>query len=78
MNLSLDNIFIYVFNMRQVLGMDPLPVQQKVFRRDRSGRKRRRSGGEQADSESELLGIVSGDTIVTLDFVFIKVIVVKW
>lgn len=32
--------------------MDPLPVQQKVFRRDRSGRKRRRSGGEQADSES--------------------------
>lgn len=36
----------------QVLGMDPLPTQQKVFRRDRSARKRRRSGGEQADSES--------------------------
>lgn len=33
--------------------MDPLPVQQKVFRRDRSARKRRRSGGEQADSESK-------------------------
>lgn len=32
--------------------MEPLPVQQKVFRRDRSARKRRRSGGEQADSES--------------------------
>lgn len=32
--------------------MDPLPAQQKVFRRDRSARKRRRSGGEQADSES--------------------------
>lgn len=35
--------------------MDQLPAQQKVFRRDRSGRKRRRSGGEQADSESELM-----------------------
>lgn len=32
--------------------MDPLPTQQKLFRRDRSARKRRRSGGEQADSES--------------------------
>lgn len=32
--------------------MEPLPVQQKVFRRDRFTRKRRRSGGEQADSES--------------------------
>lgn len=32
--------------------MDPLPVLQKVYRRDRSARKRRRSGGEQADSES--------------------------
>ncbi|XP_018334589.1 zinc finger RNA-binding protein [Agrilus planipennis] len=37
----------------KVLGMDPLPAQQKVFRRDRSARKRRRSGGEQADSESD-------------------------
>lgn len=33
--------------------MDPLPVLQKVYRRDRSARKRRRSGGEQADSESK-------------------------
>ncbi|CAH0552579.1 unnamed protein product [Brassicogethes aeneus] len=37
----------------KVLGMDPLPTQQKLFRRDRSARKRRRSGGEQADSESD-------------------------
>ncbi|XP_063906580.1 zinc finger RNA-binding protein isoform X3 [Zophobas morio] len=37
----------------KVLGMEPLPTQQKVFRRDRSARKRRRSGGEQADSESD-------------------------
>lgn len=35
--------------------MDPLPAQQKVFRRDRSARKRRRSGGEQADSESKII-----------------------
>ncbi|XP_044263086.1 zinc finger RNA-binding protein isoform X1 [Tribolium madens] len=40
----------------KVLGMDPLPTQQKVFRRDRSARKRRRSGGEQADSESVVIG----------------------
>lgn len=32
--------------------MDPLPAPQKVFRRDRSARKRRRSGGEQEGSES--------------------------
>ncbi|XP_017781830.1 PREDICTED: zinc finger RNA-binding protein isoform X2 [Nicrophorus vespilloides] len=38
----------------KVLGMDQLPIQQKVFRRDsRSARKRRRSGGEQPDSESD-------------------------
>ncbi|XP_018575863.1 zinc finger RNA-binding protein isoform X3 [Anoplophora glabripennis] len=36
----------------KVLGMDPLPAPQKVFRRDRSARKRRRSGGEQEGSES--------------------------
>ncbi|KAJ8980353.1 hypothetical protein NQ317_019240 [Molorchus minor] len=35
------------------LGMDPLPAPQKVFRRDRSARKRRRSGGEQEGSESD-------------------------
>lgn len=40
--------------------MDPLPTQQKVFRRDRSARKRRRSGGEQADSESKLVGEILG------------------
>ncbi|GJQ85833.1 putative zinc ion binding protein [Trypoxylus dichotomus] len=39
--------------IHKVLGMDPLPAQQKIFRRDRSARKRRRSGGEQADSESD-------------------------
>lgn len=33
--------------------MDPLPAPQKLFRRDRSARKRRRSGGEQEGSESE-------------------------
>lgn len=43
----------YSFYFFKVLGMDPLPTQQKVFRRDRSARKRRRSGGEQADSESK-------------------------
>lgn len=37
----------------KVLGMEPLPVQPKPFRQNRSARKRRRSGGEQADSESE-------------------------
>ncbi|XP_044756419.1 zinc finger RNA-binding protein isoform X7 [Coccinella septempunctata] len=37
----------------KVLGMDPLPAPQKVFRRDRSARKRRRSGGEQEGSESD-------------------------
>jgi hypothetical protein len=44
-----DFFFLY----EKVLGMDPLPTQQKIFRRDRSARKRRRSGGEQADSESK-------------------------
>lgn len=34
--------------------MEQLPMQQKNFRRDRSARKRRRSGGEQADFESKL------------------------
>lgn len=33
--------------------MDPLPAPQKLFRRDRSARKRRRSGGEQEGSESK-------------------------
>ncbi|XP_056642994.1 zinc finger RNA-binding protein isoform X2 [Diorhabda sublineata] len=37
----------------KVLGMDPLPAPQKAFRRDRSIRKRRRSGGEQDGSESD-------------------------
>ncbi|XP_060523725.1 zinc finger RNA-binding protein isoform X2 [Cylas formicarius] len=37
----------------KVLGMDPLPAPQKGFRRDRSARKRRRSGGEQEGSESD-------------------------
>ncbi|XP_065169843.1 zinc finger RNA-binding protein isoform X2 [Atheta coriaria] len=37
----------------KVLGMEQLPMQQKNFRRDRSARKRRRSGGEQADFESD-------------------------
>ncbi|KAB0802465.1 hypothetical protein PPYR_04651 [Photinus pyralis] len=45
----------------KVLGMDPLPVQQKVFRRDRSARKRRRSGGEQVDSESDSGKMVKTD-----------------
>ncbi|XP_022919912.1 zinc finger RNA-binding protein isoform X2 [Onthophagus taurus] len=39
--------------IHKVLGMDPLPALQKTFRRDRSARKRRRSGGEQQDSESD-------------------------
>nr|CAH7740301.1 unnamed protein product [Callosobruchus chinensis] len=39
--------------MYKVLGMDPLPTPQKAFRRDRSARKRRRSGGEQEGSESD-------------------------
>lgn len=33
--------------------MDPLPAPQKAFRRDRSARKRRRSGGELEGSESK-------------------------
>ncbi|XP_076255875.1 zinc-finger protein 72D isoform X3 [Rhynchophorus ferrugineus] len=37
----------------KVLGMDPLPAPQKPFRKDRSARKRRRSGGEQEGSESD-------------------------
>ncbi|XP_050313599.1 zinc finger RNA-binding protein isoform X4 [Anthonomus grandis grandis] len=38
--------------MYKVLGTEPLPPPQKPFRRDRSARKRRRSGGEQEGSES--------------------------
>ncbi|XP_066138909.1 zinc finger RNA-binding protein isoform X5 [Euwallacea fornicatus] len=37
----------------KVLGMDPLPAPQKTFKKDRSARKRRRSGGEQEGSESD-------------------------
>lgn len=60
--------------------MDPLPVQQKVFRRDRSGRKRRRSGGEQADSESRferVHGEGRGDFHFSLA-VSVQVTVVRW
>jgi zinc finger RNA-binding protein len=49
----------------KVLGMDPLPTQQKIFRRDRSARKRRRSGGEQADSESDSGKMVKTEGVET-------------
>ncbi|XP_045468303.1 zinc finger RNA-binding protein isoform X16 [Harmonia axyridis] len=45
----------------KVLGMDPLPAPQKVFRRDRSARKRRRSGGEQEGSESDSGKLIKTD-----------------
>jgi hypothetical protein len=45
--------------------MDPLPTQQKIFRRDRSARKRRRSGGEQADSESDSGKMVKTEGVET-------------
>lgn len=38
--------------------MDPLPAPQKLFRRDRSARKRRRSGGEQEGSESKFITFI--------------------
>lgn len=47
--------------------MDPLPVLQKVYRRDRSARKRRRSGGEQADSESKR-SIISSECVIFLSY----------
>lgn len=67
--------------------MDPLPLQQKVFRRDRSARKRRRSGGEQADSESMYtlhylvcFQFASFESNVSTHIVFfiLQVIVEKW
>ncbi|CAH1107338.1 unnamed protein product, partial [Psylliodes chrysocephalus] len=45
----------------KVLGMDPLPAPQKAFRRDRSARKRRRSGGELEGSESDTGKMVKTD-----------------
>ncbi|KAL3278474.1 hypothetical protein HHI36_013793 [Cryptolaemus montrouzieri] len=49
----------------KVLGMDPLPAPQKVFRRDRSARKRRRSRGEQEGSESDGGKVIKTDTVET-------------
>ncbi|CAG9863794.1 unnamed protein product [Phyllotreta striolata] len=37
----------------KVLGMDPIPMPQKAFRKDRVARKRRRSGGDLEGSESD-------------------------
>lgn len=50
--------------------MDPLPAPQKSFKKDRSARKRRRSGGEQEGSESEFNFLINFPMCFPLSFNF--------
>ncbi|ENN72171.1 hypothetical protein YQE_11227, partial [Dendroctonus ponderosae] len=49
----------------KVLGMDALPLPQKSFKKDRSARKRRRSGGEPEGSESDTGKIIKTESAAT-------------